>query len=727
VKPEQARQLHAAEGVTGVVAKLTASYLSGACGSGEEGGGGVPSKDEVRSRWLATRQSWDEIGAGDVVDYDGPVQLSYACGTTPLHAIALHELIGVEPVLREAVAKAKQEGRALKVVALCGGSGAELMAWSLHCAAEGVALHVTVIDWMESWRPALEAYLQALKASSSSEVEMCFERLNLLEESGIRRACEVVAGAEVVSLIYGFTELVRHHTAKAREALKALFHAVPEKATLLIADPRRSHRDCDQSHLAEEAAVEANLCGLEGYDIKVSVTRQHFEASELHPWIERLGLRFGEDIKLSAHNWVRLYRGGPAVERGAAAAEGEKLPPLLEAPPPKGPHVAEGVLMLLVPDAGLDSWLELVSDSDPLPGLVTVSVEGSHWGRTAHALGAAVEANGVMLIGFSQLTRIAQGPKDELHQRHHAGCLAALRRARTVVLDEAHRCLERLPRSKASVLSSLEPLVPSHRIVLSPQELEERPEVDTALVAFAGKLGEVQRHQRGGAELSAALEARGIERIDVSLPLPPLSAAIRDLPPGDSLLAQIHPACLEAKRHRAVAKAEAKPKRKKQGDEVGPVPGLDWAPARSGRMDGLLQLLRGASSQGEKVVVYCRLIASMDAIEECIAVENLGRSSRREASLEWIRVEEFKRQQAKRRKKLEPVKRGGGWSLCLHAVKAVDDFVSLPSDIAHVVLFDSDEALAVEAGRFSEAHIVSGAVGVWRGPGPVRVYRYGPA
>ena len=91
----------------------------------------------------------------------------------------------------------------------------------------------------------------------------------------------------------------------------------------------------------------------------------------------------------------------------------------------------------------------------------------------------------------------------------------------------------------------------------------------------------------------------------------------------------------------------------------------------------------------------------------------------------WTRVEEFKRQQAKRRKKLDPIQSGEGWTLCLHAVKAVDDYVSLPGDIAHIVLFDSDEVLAVETGRFSESHIVSGVLGMRHMPGAIRVYKYG--
>ena len=47
----------------------------------------------ARSKWRATQRSWREIGAGDVVDYDDSVSLTYACGTTPIHACLFHAML----------------------------------------------------------------------------------------------------------------------------------------------------------------------------------------------------------------------------------------------------------------------------------------------------------------------------------------------------------------------------------------------------------------------------------------------------------------------------------------------------------------------------------------------------------------------------------------------------------------------------------------------------------
>ena len=81
---------HATEQLTVEVGKIGANFIEAVCRDG------IPKREELRARWVATRQSWDELGSGEAVDYEGSVQLSYAAGTTPLHAIALHELIHTE-------------------------------------------------------------------------------------------------------------------------------------------------------------------------------------------------------------------------------------------------------------------------------------------------------------------------------------------------------------------------------------------------------------------------------------------------------------------------------------------------------------------------------------------------------------------------------------------------------------------------------------------------------
>ena len=152
---------------------------------------------------------------------------------------------------------------------------------------------------------------------------------------------------------------------------------------------------------------------------------------------------------------------------------------------------------------------------------------------------------------------------------------------------------------------------------------------------------------------------------------------------------------------------------------------IDWSASRSGRMNALMHVVKTASKQQERVVIYCRLGTSMDAIEECLRCEAaVGSNTAEDKGLQWVRVDEFKRQQAKRGKALHHIQSGEGWSVCIHAVKAVDDFVSLPTDISHVILVDSDKSLGMETGRFSKESILRGVLNVNHDPGEVKVYSF---
>jgi len=108
---------------------------------------------------------------------------------------------------------------------------------------------------------------------------MVFERLNLLEDQDLAKSRTIVEAADVVSLIYGFTELVRHAPVKAKAALAALSASIKDDALLLVADPRRSHRDFDQTNLADTAAGQGGLMLASALEIKVSVSKTFYEVS----------------------------------------------------------------------------------------------------------------------------------------------------------------------------------------------------------------------------------------------------------------------------------------------------------------------------------------------------------------------------------------------------------------------------------------------------------------
>jgi len=65
------------------------------------------------------------------------------------------------------------------------------------------------------------------------------------------------------------------------------------------------------------------------------------------------------------------------------------------------------------------------------------------------------------------------------------------------------------------------------------------------------------------------------------------------------------------------------------------------------------------------------------------------------------------------------------WTVCIHAAKAVEDFVQLPNTLQHVVLFDSDAGLGVDQGRITDTTMVSTAINVMHKPGVVSVYFFG--
>jgi len=351
--------------------------------------------------------------------------------------------------------------------------------------------------------------------------------------------------------------------------------------------------------------------------------------------------------------------------------------------------------------------------------------------------------------------------------------MSAINSATLLVLDEAHRATERLPRSKVTLIEAIDAISPPYRIVIAPSERNgPEGEIENKLSSFAkaeknlgdsgGSDGSVRTCltlKRSYLEIETALLEAGVATRWIELPVS-LSTEQEELlegtslTAGDTLLVQIHPACLEENRRSSL---KQKKKRKNPESDVKETPlphaapplkgtvttagPLNWSFTRSGRMNQLIGLVRDAQAKRERMVVYCRLVASMDAIEESLkwansehAIEESlkwGANSEHAAedkitSLEWIRVDEFKRQQAKRRKTLDPVKSGLGWSLCIHAVKAVDDFVMLPSDVTRVLLFDEEKSLSVQKGRFSVECILAGVMNLKHDAKEVSVYSYGP-
>jgi len=143
----------------------------------------------MKDAWRATQRSWKTIGAGDVVKYDNCVSLAYACGTTPIHVCLYYELLQshlrylqrgmvasrgvghrvrcVCVVVASNSTRLSLEKRRAKIIALCGGSGAELIGAAILCQDWMAAqigcgrlpveakfeLEVVTVDHAEDWGP----------------------------------------------------------------------------------------------------------------------------------------------------------------------------------------------------------------------------------------------------------------------------------------------------------------------------------------------------------------------------------------------------------------------------------------------------------------------------------------------------------------------------------------------------------------------------------------------
>lgn len=185
----------------------------------------------VRDEWRKTRKLWAAIGTGAVVEYSPSVVAGYTLGTTPVHTcMALHVLNSIVPPYLPAPTPSTT---ALNLVALCGGSGAELLAAALHWDATAVTplkLHLHVVDHMPAWkhwycanmaptrtarqsvsntrppqRISLDALVATLQASLKSVKLSCtFHCISLLDKAAWAAAApQVLSRANLVTMCKG--------------------------------------------------------------------------------------------------------------------------------------------------------------------------------------------------------------------------------------------------------------------------------------------------------------------------------------------------------------------------------------------------------------------------------------------------------------------------------------------------------------------------------------------
>ena len=75
----------------------------------------------IRSAWKNTRSEYSRIDSDGSIDYSNSVIAAYSIGTTPIHVFLLNHILSSHVELQDH----------LHIVCLCGGSGAELLSFSL--------------------------------------------------------------------------------------------------------------------------------------------------------------------------------------------------------------------------------------------------------------------------------------------------------------------------------------------------------------------------------------------------------------------------------------------------------------------------------------------------------------------------------------------------------------------------------------------------------------------
>lgn len=233
------------------------------------------------------------------------------------------------------------DDRCPQVVTLCGGSGAELLAFAAHCdhvcgtalrqtdsSAPLPRLRVTVVDVHASWRGTIAEYTRLIRRHCKHiAVDVIFRRCDLLVPAQVHAVARtVVRGAHVVTCVYGLSELYDLHPAGARAALAAVAAAMDARALLLVADPLSlAHGGAKPAWVRSTVSrAREGVSLVVNRHVKVRVPAALFatplastavpptaagteDQPALHTLYATLGLRVGHDVKVFTNSWCHLY------------------------------------------------------------------------------------------------------------------------------------------------------------------------------------------------------------------------------------------------------------------------------------------------------------------------------------------------------------------------------------------------------------------------------------
>lgn len=96
----------------------------------------------IRSAWKSTRSEYSRIDSDGSIDYSDSVIAAYSIGTTPIHVFLLDHILSSHVELQDD----------MRIVCLCGGSGAELLSFSLLASQQKRSIHLTIVDKEPMWK-----------------------------------------------------------------------------------------------------------------------------------------------------------------------------------------------------------------------------------------------------------------------------------------------------------------------------------------------------------------------------------------------------------------------------------------------------------------------------------------------------------------------------------------------------------------------------------------------
>lgn len=373
-----------------------------------------PNRDEPLGAWRGTQRAWRSVSPAATVNYaPDVVQLCYALGSTPANAVLVAILLRREPTIAATISLRLEEGE-LRVTTLCGGSAAELVAIAVICdqiASAGSVhensirprVHIDVVDFEPAWKDTVAAFVQSAQTHFSHiELTAMFHRCDLLDSEPFPPALQdALALADVVTLVYGLSELIDRSLIAAEAALRRCAVVVRPGVLFLVVDPvsldphGRKPKIIARAFGAGTTTARQPEVIATSTRIKIKVPATLYANSALAPLLDFHGLRPGHDLKLFTNSWYSVLRRPSSLG----------LPPQLPVQS-MAQKSAPKTALVITPATSLYAWWKQLGKS-PIDRYMVGGSDGGDGRRTmARVLREATawrETGGVLAVDFELL------------------------------------------------------------------------------------------------------------------------------------------------------------------------------------------------------------------------------------------------------------------------------------------------------------------------------------